>query len=254
MSSPWGAPVPIRQKKDGSFSDVYRLQRMETNDGKDRYPQSPRITTYSTSCKGPSIYSKIDLRRVSPVEGFEKKTSSRLHSQDSITKEHDGHLRQILKLLKKEKFIPSSLSVNSGSPESTIPRHVIDCQSDSPIVGPCRYDRRFNRRGFQRYQNKTKAKPQKGVKLWRLWGENKKQLFDILKAEAEQCTNPALHLREAKILSHTCDASKKGFGRCGQGRMFVAEYALAGRNRNPVRIGLMMPIGLDLPKQIQNAL
>ncbi|GJR55549.1 putative reverse transcriptase domain-containing protein [Tanacetum coccineum] len=60
-SSPWGAPVLLVKKKDGSFRmciDYHELNKLTV---KNRYPL-PRIDNLFDQLQGSSVYSKIDLR------------------------------------------------------------------------------------------------------------------------------------------------------------------------------------------------
>ncbi|GKC68256.1 hypothetical protein Tco_1100854, partial [Tanacetum coccineum] len=59
-SSPWGAPVLLLKKKDGSFHMCidYQLNKLTV---KNRYPL-PRIEDLFDQLQGSSVYSKIDLR------------------------------------------------------------------------------------------------------------------------------------------------------------------------------------------------
>nr|GFB20603.1 putative reverse transcriptase domain-containing protein [Tanacetum cinerariifolium] len=86
-SSPWGAPVLFVKKRDGSFRmciDYQELNKLTVNN---RYPL-PRIDNLFDQLQGSSIYSKIDLR-----SGYHQLRNK---------KEHEEHLRTILKLLKKD--------------------------------------------------------------------------------------------------------------------------------------------------------
>ncbi|GJQ90715.1 putative reverse transcriptase domain-containing protein [Tanacetum coccineum] len=98
-SSPWGAPVLFVKKKDGSFRMCIGYRELNKLKVKNRYPL-PRIDDLFDQLQGSSIYSKIDLSK----------------------KEHEEHLRQILKLLKKEELYASfQVSGILGFP-GTIPR------------------------------------------------------------------------------------------------------------------------------------
>ncbi|GJU55168.1 putative reverse transcriptase domain-containing protein [Tanacetum coccineum] len=84
-----GALVLFIKKKDGSFWICIDYRELNKLTVKNRYPL-PRIDDLFDQLQGSSIYSKIDLR--------------------SSKKEHEEHLRQILKLFKKEECTPSSPS------------------------------------------------------------------------------------------------------------------------------------------------
>ncbi|GKD68249.1 putative reverse transcriptase domain-containing protein, partial [Tanacetum coccineum] len=81
-SSPWGSPVLFVKKKDGSFRMCINYRELNKLTVKNRYPLS-RIDDLFDQLQGSSVYSKIDLRN---------------------KVEHEGHLKQILKLLKKEEL------------------------------------------------------------------------------------------------------------------------------------------------------
>nr|GFB40747.1 putative reverse transcriptase domain-containing protein [Tanacetum cinerariifolium] len=60
-SSPWGAPVLIVKKKDGSFRMCIDYRELNKLTVKNRYPL-PRIDDLFDQLQGSSVYSKIDLR------------------------------------------------------------------------------------------------------------------------------------------------------------------------------------------------
>nr|GFC37001.1 putative reverse transcriptase domain-containing protein [Tanacetum cinerariifolium] len=122
-SSPWGAPILFVKKKDGSFrmcSDYRELNKLTV---KNRYPL-PRIDDLFDQLQGSSVYSKIDLRsgyhQLRVWEEDVLKTAFRTQyghyefqvmpfgltnaSASKNKKEHEEHLRTILKLLKKEEL------------------------------------------------------------------------------------------------------------------------------------------------------
>nr|GFC70681.1 putative reverse transcriptase domain-containing protein [Tanacetum cinerariifolium] len=60
-SSPWGAPVLVVKKKDGSFRMCIDYRELNKLTVKNRYPL-PRIDDLFDQLQGSSVYSKIDLR------------------------------------------------------------------------------------------------------------------------------------------------------------------------------------------------
>nr|GFD05022.1 putative reverse transcriptase domain-containing protein [Tanacetum cinerariifolium] len=88
-SSPWGAPVLFVKKKDGSFRMCIDYRELNKLTVKNRYPL-PRIDDLFDQLQGSSVYSKIDLR-----PGYHQLRNK---------KEHEEHLRTIMKLLKKEEL------------------------------------------------------------------------------------------------------------------------------------------------------
>ncbi|GJV56516.1 putative reverse transcriptase domain-containing protein [Tanacetum coccineum] len=113
-------------------------------------------------------------------------------------------------------------------------------------------------------QDKDKL-TQKGVKFD--WGDKQEAAFQLLKQKL--CSAPILALPEgSKDFIAYCDASKKGLGTVLMQRENdflcitpaliwkenVVAYALSmGRTRTTMCSGLVMTIGLDLPKQILKA-
>nr|GEX71356.1 putative reverse transcriptase domain-containing protein [Tanacetum cinerariifolium] len=108
-SSPWGAPVLFVKTKDGSFRMCIDYRELNKLMVKNRYPL-PRIDDLFDQLQGSSVYSKIDLR-----SGYHQLRNK---------KEHEEHLRTILKLLKKEElyakfskcefWIPKACAIDFG--------------------------------------------------------------------------------------------------------------------------------------------
>ncbi|GJX05204.1 putative reverse transcriptase domain-containing protein [Tanacetum coccineum] len=104
-SSPWGAPVLFVKKKDGSFWICIDYRELNKLTVKNRYPL-PRIDDLFDQLLGSSVYSKIDLSK----------------------KEHEEHLRQILKLLKKEELYAKFSKCKFWISRVQFLGHVIDCR------------------------------------------------------------------------------------------------------------------------------
>nr|GFB83001.1 putative reverse transcriptase domain-containing protein [Tanacetum cinerariifolium] len=118
-SSPWGAPVLFVKKKDGSLRMCVDYQELNKLTVKNRYPLS-RIDDLFDQLQGSSVYSKIGLRsgyhqlRVREEDVLKTAFRTRyghyeyqvmpfgLTNAPANKKEHEEHLRTILKLLKKE--------------------------------------------------------------------------------------------------------------------------------------------------------
>ncbi|GJZ33295.1 putative reverse transcriptase domain-containing protein [Tanacetum coccineum] len=127
-------------------------------------------------------------------------------------KEHEGHLRQILKLLKKEELYAKFSKCEFWIPRDTIPR-----------------------------TSKTMTKlTQKGVKFD--WGDKQEAAFQLLKQKL--CSAPILALPDgSEDFIAYCDASKKGLGAVLMQREKEGTRTTKGS-------ALVMTIGLDLPKKI----
>ncbi|GJY57782.1 putative reverse transcriptase domain-containing protein [Tanacetum coccineum] len=145
-SSPWGAPVLFVKKKDGSFRmciDYCELNKLTV---KNRYPL-PRIDDLFDQLQGSKVYSKIDLRygyhQLRVREEDIPKTTFRTrygHYEFEIVfiddiliysksrKEHEGHLRLILKLLKEEKLYAKFSKCEFWLSKVQFLSHVIDSE------------------------------------------------------------------------------------------------------------------------------
>ncbi|GKD52456.1 putative reverse transcriptase domain-containing protein [Tanacetum coccineum] len=103
-SSLWEALVLFVKKKDGSFRMCINYHELNKLTVKNRYPL-PRIDDLFDQLQGSRAYSKIDLRsgyhQLRVCEKDIPKTAFRTHYEQ---KEHEGHLKLILRLLKKEEL------------------------------------------------------------------------------------------------------------------------------------------------------
>nr|GEZ63947.1 putative reverse transcriptase domain-containing protein [Tanacetum cinerariifolium] len=151
-----------------------------------------------------------------------------IYSKDE--KEHEEHLRQILKLLKKEELYAKFSKCEFWIPKVQFLGHVIDSQGihvdptkiesvkdwaspKSPtkirqILGLAGYYRRFIE-GFSKIAKPMTKLTQKKVKLE--WGDKQEASFQLLKQKL--CSAPILALPEGSedFIVH-CDASIKGLG------------------------------------------
>ncbi|GKB92267.1 putative reverse transcriptase domain-containing protein, partial [Tanacetum coccineum] len=155
-SSPWGAPVLFVKKKDGSFRMCIDYRELNKLTVKNRYPL-PRIDDLFDQLQGSSIYSKIDLRTRYGHYEFQVMSFGLTNAPavfmdlmnwvckpyldkfvivfiDDILiyskskKEHEEHLRQILKLLKKEELYANFSKCEFWISKVQFLGHVIDCQ------------------------------------------------------------------------------------------------------------------------------
>ncbi|GJT90120.1 putative reverse transcriptase domain-containing protein [Tanacetum coccineum] len=145
-------------------------------------------------------------------------------------KEHEEHLRQILKLLKKEELYAKFSKCEFWISRVQFLGHVIDCRGihvdpakiesikdwASPktpteirqFLGLAGYYRRFIE-GFSKIAKSITKLTQKGVKFD--WGDKHEAVFQLLKQKL--CNAPILALPEgSEDFIAYCDASKKGLG------------------------------------------
>nr|GEX32395.1 hypothetical protein [Tanacetum cinerariifolium] len=218
-SSPWGASVLFVKKKDGSFLmciDYLELNKLTV---KNRYPLS-RIDDLFDQLQGLRVYSKIDLRsgyhQLRVREEDIQKTAFRTR-YGHYEKEHEGHLKLILKLLKEEELYAKVLKCEFG----------------------CR-------------RPMTKL-TQKNVKFD--WGEKAEAAFQLLKQKLSSAPILALPKGSENFVVYY-DALHKGLGEVLMQKEKVIAYAsrqLKERSK-PLRVrALVMTIGLKLPKQILSA-
>ncbi|GJZ47106.1 reverse transcriptase domain-containing protein [Tanacetum coccineum] len=158
-------------------------------------------------------------------------------------KEHEEHLRQILKLLKKEELYAKFSKCEFWISRVQFLGHVIDCRGihvdpakiesikdwASPktpteirqFLGLAGYYRRFIE-GFSKIAKSMTKLTQKGVKFD--WGDKQEAAFQLLKQKL--CSAPILALPEgSKDFIAYCDASKKGLGVVIMQREKVISYA-----------------------------
>nr|GEZ78366.1 transposon Ty3-G Gag-Pol polyprotein [Tanacetum cinerariifolium] len=161
-SSPWGALVLFVKKMNGSFRMCIDYRELNKLTVKNHYPL-PRIDDLFDQLQGSSVYSKIDLR---------------------TRKEHEEHLREILKMLKKEELYAKFSKCLAG------------------------YYRRFIE-GFSKITKPMTKLTQKKVKFE--WGDKQEAAFQLLKQKL--CSAPILALPEgSEDFIVYCDASIKGLG------------------------------------------
>nr|GEW61494.1 hypothetical protein [Tanacetum cinerariifolium] len=166
-SSPWGAPILFVKKKDGSFRMCIDYRELNKFTVKNRYPL-PRIDELFEQLQGSRVYSKIDMK-----SGYHQ------------LREHEGHLKLILKLLKEEELYAKFSKCEFWRSKVQFLGHVID--SEGIHVDPT------NIEAIKDYElPKTPILTQKSVKFD--WGEKEKAAFQLLKQKL--CSAPILALPE----------------------------------------------------------
>ncbi|GJY89805.1 putative reverse transcriptase domain-containing protein [Tanacetum coccineum] len=144
----------------------------------------------------------------------------RLTNAPADKKEHEEHLKAILKLLKKEKF--RGIHVDPAKIESikdwASPKTPTEIRQFLGLAG---YYRRFIE-GFSKIAKSMTKLTQKGIKFD--WGEKEENAFQLIKQKL--CSAPILALPEgSKDFVVYCDASHKGLGVVLMQREKVIAYA-----------------------------
>nr|GFB41877.1 RNA-directed DNA polymerase homolog [Tanacetum cinerariifolium] len=136
----WEAPVLFVKKEDGSFRICIDYRELNNLTVKNRYPL-PRIDDLSDRLQRSSVYSKNDLRSGYPQlrvrEEDIPKTSFRTrygHYEFQDKKEHEEHLRQILKFIKEEELYAKFSKYEFWIPKVQFLGHLIDNQGKANVV------------------------------------------------------------------------------------------------------------------------
>ncbi|GJZ10901.1 putative reverse transcriptase domain-containing protein [Tanacetum coccineum] len=293
-SSPWGAPVLFVKKKDGYFWMCIDYRELNKLTVKNRYPHM-RIDDLFDQLQGSRVDSKIDLRssyhqlRVRD-EDIPKTTFRTRYDRFVIVfiddiliysksrKEHEGHLKLILKLLKKEEF--EGIHVDPAKIESikdwASPKTPTEIHQFLGLAG---YYRRFIE-GFSKIARPMTKLTQKSVKFD--WGEKAEAAvgrgFDV-KGEGHSLRIPPTqgsreelyYTRPRAWYSSVCLKDKELNMRQRRWLELFSDYeceiryhprkvnvvanALSRKERSkPLRVwALVLTIGLNLPKQILSA-
>ncbi|GJS90197.1 putative nucleotidyltransferase, ribonuclease H [Tanacetum coccineum] len=243
--SPWGAPVLFVKKKDGSFRMCIDYRELNKLTVKNRYPL-PRIDDLFDQLQGSRYFSKIDLRSgYHQLTVVMRKLSYKTHLEpdkfvivfiDDILiyskskEEHEGHLRLVLELLRREKLYAKFSKCEFWLQEVHFLGHVINQGGihvdpgkieavknweapTSPtgvrsFLGLAGYYRRFIA-NFSRIAKPLTLLTQKNKKY--VWGAEQEEAFQLLKSKL--CDAPILSLPDGvEDFVVYCDASNQGYG------------------------------------------
>ncbi|GJU72124.1 putative reverse transcriptase domain-containing protein [Tanacetum coccineum] len=204
-SSPWGAPVLFVKKKDGSFRMCIDHRELNKLTMKNRYPLL-RIDDLFDQLQGSRVYSKIDLRsgyhQLRVREEDVPKTAFRTrygHYEFQSRKEHEGHLKLILRLLKKEELYAKFLKCEFWLSKVQFLGHIID--SEGIHVDPAK---------IESIKDWVLTKlTEKSVKFD--WGEKAEAAFQLLKQKLYSALILAL-LEGSENFVVYYDASHNGLG------------------------------------------
>ncbi|GJW42402.1 putative reverse transcriptase domain-containing protein [Tanacetum coccineum] len=251
-SSPRGAPVLFVNKKDRSFCMCIDYRELNKLTVKNRYPL-PRIDDLA-NFKGrvstrrltydpittmmpfgltnvPAVFMDLMNRVCKPyLDKFMIVFIDAILIYSKNKEEHEGHLKLILELLKKEELYAKFSKCEFWIPKVQFLEHVIDSKGihvdpakiesikdwASPknpaeirqFLGLTRYYRRFIE-GFSKIAKSMTKLTQKNVKFD--WGEKEETAFQLIKQKL--CSAPILALpKGSENFIVYCDASHKGLG------------------------------------------
>nr|GFA96435.1 putative reverse transcriptase domain-containing protein [Tanacetum cinerariifolium] len=218
--SPWGAPILFIKKKDGSFRMCIDYRELKKLTVKNRYPL-PRIDDLFDQLQGSRVYSKIDL-----ISGYHQlrvceedipkiafRTRYGHYEFQVMPKEHEGHLKLILKLLKEKELYAKFSKCEFWLSKVQFLGHVID--SEGIHVDPAKIE------AIKDWAPMTKL-TQKSMKFD--WGEKEEATFQLLKQKL--CSAPILALpKGSENFVVYCDASHKGLGAVLMQKEKVIAYA-----------------------------
>ncbi|GJR83450.1 putative reverse transcriptase domain-containing protein [Tanacetum coccineum] len=234
--SPWGPLILFVTKNDESFRMCIDYRELNKLTVKNRYPL-PRINDLFEQLQGSSVYSKIDLRsgyyQLRVREEDIQKTAFRMrygHNEFQNKEEHEGHLKLILELLKKEELYAKFSKCEFWIPKVQFLGHVIDSKGihvdpakiesikdwASPknpteirqFLGLAGYYKRFIE-GFSKIAKSMTKLTQKNVKFD--WGEKEETAFQLIKQKLYSAPILAMPKGSENFIVY-CDASYKGLG------------------------------------------
>ncbi|GJS21663.1 putative reverse transcriptase domain-containing protein [Tanacetum coccineum] len=237
-SSPWGAPILFVKKKDGSFrmwsrvyskidlrSGYHQLRVCEEDISKTTF--RTRYGHYEFQVKpfgltnAPAVFMDLMNRVCKPyLDRFVIVFINDILIYSKSRKEHEGHLKLILNLLKKEEF--EGIHVDPAKIEAikdwASPKTPTEIRQFLGLAG---YYRRFIE-GFSKIARPMTKLTQKSMKFE--WGEKAEAAFQLLKQKL--CSAPILALPEgSENFVVYCDASHKGLGAVLMQREKVIAYA-----------------------------
>ncbi|GKC24814.1 putative reverse transcriptase domain-containing protein [Tanacetum coccineum] len=223
-----GSSGSVCKEERWVFPDVHRLQGIEQTDSEEPLP-TLRIDDLFDQLQGSStgVFMAFEGDEKPYLGKFVIVFIDDILIYSKSKKEHEEHLRQILKLLKNEElyakfskceFWISRIESIKDWASSKTPTEI------RQFLGLAGYYRRFIE-GFSKIAKSMTKLTQKGVKFD--WGDKQEAAFQLLKQK----------LCSALI-----------------GKANVVADALSRKEREPLRVrALVMTIGLDLPKQILKA-
>ncbi|GJX33798.1 putative reverse transcriptase domain-containing protein [Tanacetum coccineum] len=288
-SSPWGAPILFVKKKYGSFWMCIDYRELNKLTVKNRYPL-PRIEDLFDQLQGSRVYSKIDLRfgyhqlrvREEDIPKTVLRTRYghyefqvmpfRLTNAPANKKEHEGHLKLILRLLKKEELFAKFSKCEFWLSKVQFLGHVIDSEGihidpakiescSAPILALPEGSENFvvycdaSHKGLGAVlmqREKVIAYASRQLKSHYLYGM-KCVVFTNHKSLQHILDQKELNMRQRRWLELLSDYDCEIRDHLGKAN--VVSDALSRKERiKPLQVrALVMTIGLKLPKEILNA-
>nr|GEU33524.1 putative reverse transcriptase domain, ribonuclease H-like domain protein [Tanacetum cinerariifolium] len=208
-SSPWGAPVLLVKKKDGSFHMCIDYRELNKLTVKNRYPL-PRITIYSINFKVPAYIRRSTYERVITNSVLGRKTSPSLPLGPKSV-QFLGHVIDS----KGIHVDPAKIATIKNWATLTTPTEV------RQFLGLVGYYQRFIE-GFSLISKPLTKLTQKNKKFE--WETEVEEAFQMLKQKL--CCAPILALPKGlDDFVVYCDASLRGFGAILMQREKVIAYA-----------------------------
>nr|GEW27067.1 putative reverse transcriptase domain-containing protein [Tanacetum cinerariifolium] len=256
-SSPWGAPILFIKKKDGSFRMCIDYRELNKLTVKNRYPLS-RIDDLFDQLQGSRVYSKIDLTsgyhqlRVRE-EDIPKTTLGLAMVTTNSKKEHEGHLKLILKLLKEEELYARFSKCEFWLSKVQFLGHVIDSKGLGVVLMQKKKVITAHEKNYTTHDLELGAVVF-ALKMWRhyMYG-TKCVVFTDHKSLQHILAQKELNMRQRRWLELLSDYDYEI--RYHPGKANVVADALSRKESNkPLQVrALVMTIGLNLPKQILSA-
>nr|GEZ81889.1 putative reverse transcriptase domain-containing protein [Tanacetum cinerariifolium] len=250
-----GSSSPICQKEGWIVQDVHRLPRIKQTNGSEKKTFQEQLSELIMAImnskilpfgltNAPAVFMDLMNRVCKPyLDKFVIVFIDDILIYSKDEKEHEEHLRQILKLLKKEELYARFSKYEFWIPKVQFLGHVINNQGihvdpakiesikdwaspKSPteihqFLGLAGYYRRFIE-GFSKIAKPMTKITQKKVKFE--WGDKQEAAFQLLKQRL--CSAPILALpEESEDFIVYCDASNKRLGAVLMQREKVISYA-----------------------------
>nr|GEZ68096.1 retrotransposon protein, putative, Ty3-gypsy subclass [Tanacetum cinerariifolium] len=267
-SSPWGAPVLFVKKKDGSFWMVEYLFKDRSKVGyhqlrvrEEDIPKTAFRTRYGhyefqvmpfSLTNAPVVFMELMNRVCKPyLDKFVIVFIDDILIYSKSKKEHEGHLRHILNLLKKEELYAKFSKCEFWISRVQFLDHVIDCQGLGAVLMQRKKVIAYASRQLKVHEkNYTTHDLELGavvfaLKIWRhyLYG-TKCTVFTDHKSLQHILDQKELNMRQRRWLELLSDYDCEI--RYHSGKVNVVADALSRNERVPLRKSLQKALGISL--------